>query len=118
MLKILEFTMDYMKQSMGGNRIPQFAWKADSDRKNVKQKGYRLQISKENEFTNLVYDSGEIQTEQSSQICPDTILPESFTRYYVRVKIWDNFGEESLWSDPVCFLTSYLKPEEWKGKCV
>lgn len=118
MLKILEFTMDYMKQSMGGNRIPQFAWKADSDRKNVKQKGYRLQISKENEFTNLVYDSGEIQTEQSSQICPDTILPESFTRYYVRVKIWDNFGEESLWSDPVCFLTSYLKPEEWKGKFI
>lgn len=32
MLGILEITMDYMKHPTGVNRIPQFSWKADSDR--------------------------------------------------------------------------------------
>ena len=53
MLAIKKIYMDYETAPVGVSHMPQFAWELVSDKKNVKQKSYKLQIAKDADFTDL-----------------------------------------------------------------
>ena len=59
MLRIKEVRMDYEKKLMAVTQIPQFSWVIESDRPATLQTGYQLQISRADDFGDLVYDSGQ-----------------------------------------------------------
>lgn len=59
MLAIKKIYMDYETAPVGVSHMPQFAWELVSDKKNVKQKSYELQIAKDADFTDLIYNSGK-----------------------------------------------------------
>ena len=54
MLAIKKIYMDYETAPVGVSHMPQFAWELVSDKKNVKQKSYELQIAKDADFTDLI----------------------------------------------------------------
>lgn len=60
MLRISRVHIDYQKNPVGIAEMPQFGWEIVSDKRNVIQKAYTLQISKNPEFTEFVYDSGRV----------------------------------------------------------
>ena len=100
---------------------PQFAWSMESDRKNVTQSAYRLQIAKDGDFSRPVYDSEKRETEQSAQIQAKGFVMEPLTGYQVRVKAWDNQGEESPGAVPQNLYPRCRRPvsgkavsSEWK----
>ena len=45
MLEIVKVLMDYEKDPVGVEEMPQFSWKLKSDKRNVVQSAYRLQIA-------------------------------------------------------------------------
>ena len=49
--------MDYEKDPVGVEEMPQFSWKLKSDKRNVDQSAYRLQIAENRDFQTPVYDS-------------------------------------------------------------
>lgn len=116
MLNINKIHIDYEKNPIGVSGMPQFGWEMISDRKNVIQKSYRLQIAKDAEFENITYDSGDVCTDQSAYIRPQNVALESAEKYYVRVCVSDA-QEKSAWSDPAFFVTALLT-EEWKAPFV
>ena len=50
--------MDYETAPVGVSHMPQFAWELTSDKKNVKQESYELQIAKDAGFT-VGYQEGK-----------------------------------------------------------
>ena len=108
MLKVKKIHMDYQVDPMGVEAMPQFGWEQESDRRNVVQKSYRLQIAADRAFSELIYDSGQIQDSGSAHIfVRDTeIMPAS--KYFVRVRVW-TAEEETGWSETAWFVTSLLR---------
>lgn len=117
MLEIRRIHINYMDNPVGIWGIPQFGWEIISDRKNVFQKMYRLQIAETADFEVSVYDSGLVESQDSAHIIPDGITLRSATKYYVRVKVWDG-TEESMWSRSASFVTAFLDRNEWKADFV
>ena len=68
MLAIKKIYMDYETAPVGVSHMPQFAWELVSDKKNVKQKSYEFQIAKDADFTDLIYNSGKTESEESAHV--------------------------------------------------
>ena len=68
MLTINKIYMDYETAPVGVAHMPQFGWEFGSDRKNVKQESYQLQIAKDKTFQNLIFDSGKVESQESAHI--------------------------------------------------
>ena len=61
MLAIKKIYMDYETAPVGVSHMPQFAWELVSDKKNVKQKSYELQIAKDADFTDLTAEKQSLR---------------------------------------------------------
>ena len=117
MIQVKKIGMDYLEQPMGVIELPQFNWVVQSDKKNVKQESYRLQLSKENSFAHLLFDTEWVKSEQSAQIVLEQVPLQSATRYFVRVQISDG-EEQSEWSETASFVTGLLSLAEWKAQFI
>ena len=98
MLTITRIQIDYQTNPVGIEKVPQFGWQIESDRKNVFQEKYCLQIAKDAAFKQLVYNSGMVESDESAHVIPNKFEMESLTKYYVRVRMSDGV-EESEFSD-------------------
>ena len=117
MLKISRVHIDYQKNPVGISEMPQFGWEIVSDKRNVIQKAYTLQISKNPEFTEFVYDSGRVVSGKSAHLIPESGKLESATKYFVRVKA-DDGGDETPWSETAYFITGLTEGEVWSAPFV
>lgn len=69
MLSIHHLRTEYLENPLGIDaRHPRFSWILKSDRNNVRQKAYRLEVAKDRDFGEMVWDSGEVESEQSVQV--------------------------------------------------
>ena len=114
MLTVKTIYMDYETAPVGVSHMPQFAWELTSDKKNVKQESYELQIAKDADFTDLIYNSGKIRSEESAHIYAEGASLENGRRYFVRVKVSDG-QEETAWSHTAAFVTALAGENgEWE----
>lgn len=111
MLKIARLQMDYETDPVGVDRVPQFSWELESDRRNVTQKTYWLQIAADQQFDQLVYDSGVTKSSASAHIFIQLEKLEMAVKYFVRVRVWDG-KEESAWCSG-SFVTALLDNQQW-----
>lgn len=58
MLKITEILMDYEKEQVGMDHMPQLGWKLESDGRNIVQEAYELEIALDQDFV-IVYTEAE-----------------------------------------------------------
>lgn len=102
---------------------PRLSWILSSDPadRNVIQTAYQVQVClNQPTFTssNLVWESGKIISDQSTQIVYNGLPVVSSKRYYWRIKYWDNKGRESKWSQPSFWEMGLLKSTDWKAKWI
>jgi alpha-L-rhamnosidase len=62
-----------------------------------------------------LWDSGKIDSRQSSQIEYSGKLLVSRKACYWKVRMWDGKGNESAWSSPALWTMGLLNPEDWKA---
>ncbi|OAS89264.1 MULTISPECIES: alpha-L-rhamnosidase [Metabacillus] len=98
---------------------PRISWKMQSDLRGTLQKAYRIQVVVgRDDFMEMLWDTGIVYTDESIQIeygGPD-LTPR--TRYFYRIKVWDNFDRESSWSTTSWWETGLLDTSEWKAKWI
>jgi hypothetical protein len=83
---------------------PIFSWKfVDTDVGHT-QDYYQVQISAKVGFTEIVSDSGKILS-NSQSYTPATPLPDYNQAYYWRVKVWDQAGVASDYTNGLLFTT-------------
>ncbi len=93
---------------------PRFSWQITSDKRNIKQTAFEIQvkIGKKN-----VWSSGKVLSESSLFNNYQGAALQSNTRYTWQVKVWDNQGNISEWSNGH-FHTALLSSAEWKAKWI
>lgn len=123
MIKVTRILMDYLERPVGVDRMPQLCWIMESDKKNLHQQSYQVQMAQDAAFETVLFDSGCTQSSESAHVSlpkEAEALLESSRRYYVRVKVWTRNrieSEESEWSAPASFVTGLLD-REWSGSFV
>ncbi|MGN6639773.1 MAG: alpha-L-rhamnosidase N-terminal domain-containing protein, partial [Mucilaginibacter sp.] len=97
---------------------PRFSWQLNSDKRNEMQTAYRIEVSESPEFQGHIWDSGKISSDSSVFITYKGKPLASGTKYYWRVKVWDNHGAASQWSTTAWWQTALFNTSDWKAKWI
>jgi len=108
MLSVTHLTLNGELALTGVDRLPVIGWKIHSTKQNVLQRSWQLQCSRAVDFSQLIFDSGEVFSETSNNVEPGEFALSASTRYFLRVRVSDNQGETSEWSPTAQFVTGLL----------
>lgn len=108
---------------------PQFSWQITSDKRSVMQAAYEIRVagtsSSLTKGRKLQWTSGKIKTDQSVHVYYAGTSLQSGNKYFWQVRVWDNDGKASVWSDPAFFQMALpdkngLPPGQagWKAKWI
>ena len=119
MLKAIGLRCEYLENPIGiGEANPRFGWILDSGKRNVVQESYHLQVGMDRDFTDVIWDTGIVRSSESAHVEYAGPELQSSTRYFYRVRITDNYKNESPWSDAAFFETGILDPNIWKARFI
>ena len=116
MIAIRKILMDYLEHPLGVEQMPQFGWVMESDGSNVVQTAYQLQLAKDAQFGQILYDSGRAASAESAHVSIPDVSLENCTAYYVRVRVWTQ-QEESSWSETASFVTGMVD-RAWQAQFI
>lgn len=89
---------------------PTFGWIINSSENNTMQTGYRILVATNKktlaEDIGDAWDSGKVNSDESVNISYKGKVLEPGKVYFWKVKIWDNHGHESQFSEPLSFKTA------------
>jgi alpha-L-rhamnosidase len=106
---------------------PRFSWKILTDKTNLLQSAYSIEVAEDPIFSSILWKSGQVNSCESHLIAYEGTYLSSISRYFWRVKIWDNccpldsldnggsLGEESPLSETAFFETTMLSSDEWQA---
>ncbi|OMF26752.1 hypothetical protein BK133_20145 [Paenibacillus sp. FSL H8-0548] len=119
MVEVVSLRTEYLENPLGLDaQRPRLGWKLRSDGKNVMQIAYQLQASKANDFANLIWDSGKLESSDSQGVLYEGPALNSIERIYWRVKVYSNHEEESAFSKPAYFETGLLHAADWEAQWI
>lgn len=116
-------TCEYLENPLGIDAsLPRLSWNFKTDKKDQYQTAYEIIVS-DNKADALqakgnIWKSGKINANQNIQITPRGIALKPFTRYYWRVRTYDQNKQASVWSDVNWFETAMLTNADWKAQWI
>jgi len=94
---------------------PRFSWQLVSNKRNVLQTAYECKVMNGKK---VVWSSGKIMSSQSVMVPYGGIALVSGKQYNWQVKVWDNYGAASSWSNAANFKMGLLSASDWKAKWI
>lgn len=100
---------------------PQFSWQLSSNEKNVLQSAYEIRVGDfpaalvKNEG---LWKSGKVSSSASVHIPYSGGALQAGKKYYWQVRVWDNKGNASAWSDMAWWQMGLLQPADWKAQWI
>jgi len=117
-LRPLKLTCEYKENPLGIDIThPRLCWTLTAEKRNEFQSAYEVIVSNNakdiNQGKGNIWTTAKIISPQNLHIeyAGESLKP--FTRYYWRVKVYDNTGKVSAWSAPATFETSILRASDW-----
>lgn len=100
---------------------PRFSWKLSGVKPDMMQKAYQIEVADSKKAlaagTDLVWNSGRVESDQSVLVPYAGKALESGKAYYWRVTVWTN-GDETTQSPVQHWSMGLLKSSEWKAKWI
>ncbi len=90
---------------------PRLSWVIESNDHGMVQTAYQVVVDG-------VWDTGKVVADQSQNIEYGGKPLVSGTRYDWKVRVWDNSGKVSKWSEPARWTMGLLKPEDWTARWI
>ncbi|MCE5258457.1 MAG: glycoside hydrolase family 78 protein [Chloroflexi bacterium] len=108
---------NYLVNPLGIDDLaPRFFWQLVSDERAVLQSAYQIQVSAP--AGGILWDSGKVGSLRSVQVPYGGPPLASAVRYAWRVRVWDNHGAPTYWSDYAWFEMGLLSPDDWRARWV
>lgn len=99
---------------------PRFSWQLASDKRSTMQTAYEVHVA--DNLTALakgnVWNSGKVASDQSIFVDYGGAPPASGKKYYWQVRVWDNYGRASKWSEPASWQMGLLSAADWKAQWI
>ncbi|UKT65430.1 family 78 glycoside hydrolase catalytic domain [Pedobacter mucosus] len=119
-IKVAHLICEYKDNPIGIDLMaPNLSWKLTSTKRNVMQTAYQILVS--NNLADLdknvgkIWDTKKVKSIQSIQIKYSGSTLLSTKTYYWKVRVWDNLGNESVWSKAAFWQMGLLNVTDWKG---
>ncbi|MEF2279631.1 family 78 glycoside hydrolase catalytic domain [Deinococcus sp. YIM 134068] len=113
---------EFMRDPVGlGERQPRLSWVLQSDRRGVRQTAYEVLVAgEEADLTpdRALWGTGRVSSEGSAHVRYDGPPLESRRRYCWKVRVWDEAGTVSGWSEPGLWEMGLLNPDDWQARWV
>ena len=99
---------------------PRFSWKlaaTDPAARGLRQSAYEIQVAADGTGfdKNLLWTSGKVNSAATDQIEYAGTPLTSRNHALWRVRIWDDRGDQSTWSEPATFSVGLLAAEDWSA---
>ncbi|MBE6413800.1 MAG: rhamnosidase [Verrucomicrobiaceae bacterium] len=92
------------------------SWELPLLRNGMRQTAYKVQVARDFNFKDIIWDSEKVLDGTSVRVENESPIANSRERLYWRVKVWDDKGNESLWSDTAFYEAGLKSNSDWKGK--
>ncbi len=113
-LTVSHLRVNAVSNPFGVDDSPRFSWILESDVRGCMQEQYRIQVYQGEPEGDMVFDSGEISSSQSTHVKADGLSLTPQNRYYWRVWVKDNKGNEAT-STESAYFESGLFGSGWSG---
>ncbi|HWB25292.1 MAG TPA: family 78 glycoside hydrolase catalytic domain [Chitinophagaceae bacterium] len=101
---------------------PRFSWQLSAGRRGVMQTAYEIRVgtnaSSLAKNKNTVWSTGKVMSDSSVHVVYQGEPLESDKKYYWQVRVWDETGKPSEWSDAAWWQTAFLHTSDWKAKWI
>ncbi|WP_339286557.1 family 78 glycoside hydrolase catalytic domain [Paenibacillus sp. FSL E2-0201] len=118
--EVTNLKVNYRKNPLGIDDLhPRLSWWISTEVRGFIQSAYQVQVANDPKFVSeLIWDSEKVESDSNVHIeyaGPDL---QSRTRYYYRVRAWNDQGKVSEWSEPAYWETALLSVKEWQAKWI
>ena len=123
MARVEDLRCEYCTAPVGIDATkPRLSWLTRSDQRGWRQTAYQILVASseetlERDLGNL-WDSDRTASDQSIHVAYQGLPLKSSTRYWWKVRVWDQDGQPSAWSTPSGWTMGLLKPDDWKAKWI
>jgi len=124
----VQLRCEYLENPLGiDSRVPRLSWKIEDrgqkpDGRGQKQSAYQVLVASSEELLKKdkgdLWDSGKVDSDQSSQVEYKGKPLESFVICHWKVKVWLNGGKAVEWSKPAVWTMGLLKSADWQAKWI
>ena len=122
-LQPAHLTCEYIENPLGIDaKQPRFAWNFTTTQRNQLQAAYELIVSDNSkdiaQQKGNVWNTGKVTANQSIQITYAGKPLRSFTKYYWRVRVYNQNNEASGWSSINSFETAMMDTADWQAQWI
>jgi alpha-L-rhamnosidase len=116
-------TCNAMTEPLGiGTPQPHLSWKLTDSRRGVLQTAYEIRVAHSAEKLahdqTDVWDSGKVEFGESVNVAYAGPPVVSRGRYYWQVRVWDEQGKPTPYSEPSWWEMGLLSPADWKAQWI
>jgi len=101
---------------------PRLSWITESDQRAQLQNSHQILVASTEEHLKQdkgdLWDSGKITSDRSHQLVYKGKPLTSRMCCYWKVRIWDQDGRVSLWSEPAFWSMGLLEPQDWHAQWI
>ncbi len=116
-----DLTCEHKNNPLGVDAMhPRLSWKISSSGYNIMQTAYSIRVSTDARFSpkKIIWQSGKVSSDASVLIDYNGPELNPGQKYFWQVKVWDNKGKVSKWSETAFWETGLLSPSNWKAKWI
>lgn len=110
---LYDLTVNGQLHPLGLDEKPRFSWKIKTEKQNVMQKAYRIQVIRDGKMT---WDSGLVENDVSTFVPYEGPETEAFAEYLAQVSVWDSDGE--LHQSTITFETGMKSEDHFAGQWI
>ncbi len=121
-LAVGDLRIEHLENPVGiDERAPRLSWILRSEKRATVQVACRLQVGESDEALRrgeVLWDTGKVESDRSLHFDYGGPELESAKRYFWRVRVWDNHGRDSGWSEVAFWETGLLEPDDWRAQWI
>ena len=118
-MKVVDLRCEFEKNPLGiGEVKPRLSWRMEDGRKGARQSAWQVRahfVRPDGSSGALAWDSGRVEGWESLDHEYAGRPLKSRSRVAWQVRIWDDKGEASGWSETATFELGLLKARDWRG---
>ncbi|HQD08403.1 MAG TPA: family 78 glycoside hydrolase catalytic domain [Flavihumibacter sp.] len=118
-LSVLNIRCEYQRDPVGITEAqPYFGWEIVCKQSNCLQRAYEIVVAEDARFARKTWSTGRLSSSSSQQVAYAGAALQSGKKYFWRVRVWDNHGNGSAWSDTGSWQMGLLNQSDWKAQWI